>query len=48
LISTRRFAESVDGLNSSLAAGCWQVIGMQSFAKKLAFAGLKGFKQVFT
>jgi len=48
-ISTRRLAESVEGFNSSLAAGCWQVIGLQSFAKRVAHAGLKGFKYcIFT
>jgi len=40
-ISTRRLAESVEGLNSSLALAAGQVIGLQSFSKKVAHAGLK-------
>ena len=37
-----RLAESVDGLDSSLAQSPWRVIGLQSSARFGAFTGLKG------
>jgi len=41
-ILTTRLAESVEGLNSSLAQITWRVIGLQCSAKKVAHVGLKG------
>jgi len=42
LISTRGLAESLEGLNSSLAAGCWQAVVLQSFEKN----GARGTERV--
>jgi len=42
-ILTTRLAESVEGLNSSIA---WRVIGLQSSTRKMAHAGLKGLNFV--